>query len=96
MDDMLVRDAVPPIVQAMSRFFNYKNALWGNNYYFLCRVQSGEIAARQGQMEYELKAELEDYRKLHTGFQFELVDTYIYTPGDDVEQFIRRIEEERR
>lgn len=95
-DDMLVWDAVPPIVQAMSRFFNYKNALWGNNYYFLCRVQSGEIAARQGQMEYELKAELEDYRKLHTGFQFELVDTYIYTPGDDVEQFIRRIEEERR
>lgn len=59
-------------------------------------MQSGEIAARQGQMEYELKAELEDYRKLHTGFQFELVDTYIYTPGDDVEQFIRRIEEERR
>lgn len=94
-DDMLVRDAVPPIVQAMSRFFNYKNALWGNNYYFLCRVQSGEIAARQGQMEYELKAELEDYRKLHAGFQFELVDTYIYTSGDDVELFIRRIEEER-
>ncbi len=95
-DDMLVQDAVPPIVQAMSRFFNYKNALWGNNYYFLCRVQSGEIAVKRGQMEYELKAELEDYRKLHTGFQFELVDTYIYTPGDDVEQFIHRIEEERR
>ena len=46
-------------------------------------------------MEYELNAELEDYRKLHAGFQFELVDTYIYTPGDDVELFIRRIEEER-
>ena len=79
----------------MTRFYNYKSALWGNNYYFLCRVAEGEIAVRRGQMEYELKEELDDYRELHDGFQFELVDTYIYTPGDDVEQFIRRIEDER-
>ena len=94
-DEMLSQDVVPPIVRAMTRFYNYKSALWGNNYYFLCRVAEGEIAVRRGQMEYELKEELDDYRELHDGFQFELVDTYIYTPGDDVEQFIRRIEDER-
>lgn len=95
-DDNLSQDAVPPIVRAMSRFFNYKNALWGNNYYFLSRVRNGEIATKQNQMEYELKAELEDYSKQNKGFQFDLVGTYIYTPGDDVERFIHRIEEERR
>lgn len=94
-DEMLSQDVVPPVVRAMGRFFNYKNALWGNNYYFLCRVREGDIAARRNRMEYELKAELDDYGRLHEGFKFNLVDTYIFTPGDDVGQFIHRIEEER-
>ena len=76
-DEMLSQDVVPPIVRAMTRFYNYKSALWGNNYYFLCCVAEGEIAVRRGQMEYELKEELDDYRELHDGFQFELVDTSI-------------------
>lgn len=95
LDNIVTQEITPPVVQAMSRFFNYKNALWGNNYYFLCRAPEGQLARLQNHMEYELKAELEDFQQMHEGFQFELVDTYIYHPGDDVEQFIRRIEEDR-
>lgn len=96
MDEMVALDAVPPIVRATRRFFNYKSALWGNNYYFLCRVKDGEIAARQNYMEYELKEEFEDYQKSHPGFQYDLVETYIFNPSDDVERFISRIEEDRK
>ncbi len=88
-------DARPPVVQAMNRFFNYKSAIWGNNYYFMSREREGEIGRSQGRMEYELKAELNDYMQLHPGFQFELVDTYIYHPDTDPETFVRRIEEKR-
>ena len=80
----------------MSRFFYYKNALWGNNYYFLGRATDGELARKQSQMEYELKSELESFRQRHEGFEFELVDTYVYHYGEDMEQFILRIEEDRR
>lgn len=95
MDNIVSQEIIPPVVQAMSHFFNYKNALWGNSYYFLCRTVEGEVAQRQNLMEYELKAEFDDYQHMHKGFQFELIDTYIYHPGEDVEQFIRRLEEER-
>lgn len=88
-------DARPPIVQAMARFFTYKSAIWGNNYYFMSRVREGEIGRQQSKMEYELKAELNDYRQLHDGFQFELVETYIYHPDTDPETFVRRLEESR-
>ena len=96
LDNIMTQEVTPPVVQEMSRFVNYKNAMWGNNYYFLCRAPEGQLARLQNQMEYELKAELDDYQQMHEGFQFELVDTYIYHPGDDVESFIRRIEEDRR
>lgn len=96
LDNIVTQEVIPPVVQEMSRFVNYKNAMWGNNYYFLCRAPEGQLARLQNQMEYELKAELDDYQQMHEGFQFELVDTYIYHPGDDVESFIRRIEEDRR
>lgn len=88
-------DVVPPVVRAMKRFFNYKSALSGNDYYFLFRVKDSDVAKKRTQMEFELNAELDDYRKLHPGFEHELVDTYIFSPGEDVEQFINRIQEER-
>lgn len=93
MDNVVQQEVTPPVVQAMSRFFNYKNALWGNYYYFLKRAREGELARLQNQMEYELKAELEDFRERHEGFQFELINTYIYHPGEDVENFIQRLDE---
>ena len=95
LDEVTERDAVPPVVQTLQRFFNYKQAMWGNNYYFLCRVPDGEVAKALADMEFEIKEQLRDYQELHRGFQFEMVDTYVYHPGDDVEQFIKRIEEER-
>ena len=95
MDDLTSQEAVPPVVKTMQRFFNYKQAMWGNNYYFLCRVATGEVAKALTDMEFEIKEQLRDYQQLHSGFQFEMVDTYTYHPGDDVEQFIKRIEEER-
>lgn len=95
LDEVTERDAVPPVVQTLQRFFNYKQAMWGNNYYFLCRVPDGEVAKTLADMEFEIKEQLRDYQELHRGFQFEMVDTYVYHPGDDVEQFIKRIEEER-
>ena len=95
LDEMPGHDATPPVVQTLQRFFNYKQAMWGNNYYFLCKVPSGEVAQALAHMEFEIKEQLRDYQDLHAGFQFEMVDTYTYHPGDDVEQFIRRIEEDR-
>ncbi len=95
MDNVVQQEITPPVVQAMSRFFKYKSALWGNYYYFLGHAADGELARLQNQMEYELKAELEDFKQMHEGFQFELVDTYIYHPGEDVEKFIRRLDENR-
>lgn len=95
-DRVVQQEIIPPVVQAMSRFFMYKSALWGNHYYFLRRAADGELAHLQNQMEYELKAELEDYRQMKEGFQFELVNTYIYHPGEDVERFINRLEEHRQ
>ncbi len=95
-DAMAALDARPPVVNAMSRFFNYKSALWGNNYYFMSRVREGDVAQVQGRMEYELKAELNDYRGQHRGFQFELLETYLYYPNTDPEQFVGRLEEQRR
>ena len=85
----------PPVVQTLQRFFNYKQAMWGNNYYFLCRVPDGEVAKALSDMEFEITEQLRDYQEMHAGFQFELVGTFTYHPGDDVEQFIKRIEEER-
>ncbi len=96
MDNVMAQETTPPVVQAMSRFFYYKNALWGNNYYFLCRATDGELSRKQSQMEYELKSEMESFRQRHEGFEFELVDTYVYHYGEDMEQFILRIEEDRR
>ncbi len=87
---------VPPLVQAMSRFFNYKSTLWGNYFYFLRRVSPGEIAPAQTQMEYELREQFEDYRKLHKGFQFDLVGNYTFSIGDDVDTFIERLEDRRQ
>lgn len=95
MDNIVEQMATPPVVQAMSRFFNYKNALWGNNYYFLCRASEGELAQLQNRMEYELTSALRDFKQHHDGFEFNLVDTYVYHQGEDMEQFIHRIEEER-
>ncbi|MDE6337084.1 MAG: hypothetical protein K2J63_09065 [Muribaculaceae bacterium] len=95
LDDLAGHDATPPVVQTLQRFFNYKQAMWGNNYYFLCRVPSGQVAKALADMEFEIKEQLRDYQDLHAGFEFEMVDTYTYHPGDDVEQFIRRIEEDR-
>ncbi|MCM1041843.1 MAG: hypothetical protein NC396_05385 [Bacteroides sp.] len=96
LDRMVHQEVLPPVVQAMSRFFKYKSALWGNYYYFLGHAADGELARMQNQMEYELKAELEDYRLMKEGFQYELVNTYIYHPGEDVEKFIQRLEENRQ
>lgn len=93
LDKTILHEAIPPIVQAMNRFFIYKSALWGNQYYFLRRAAHGELAQVQSQMEYELKAEMEDYRQMHEGFQFELLNTYIYHAGEDVEKFLLRLEE---
>ncbi|MCM1531381.1 MAG: hypothetical protein NC048_03070 [Bacteroides sp.] len=95
-DNNVQQEATPPVVQAMIRFFKYKSALWGNNYYFLGTADDGNLAHTQNQMEYELKSELEDFRKMRDGFQFELVNTYIFHPGDDVEKFIKRLEEDRQ
>lgn len=69
--------------------------MWGNYYYFLCRVADGEVAKALGDMEFEVKEQLRDYQEVHAGFQFEMIDTYTYHPGDDVELFIRRMEEDR-
>lgn len=88
-------DALPPVVATMRRFLNYKQATWGNNYYFMRRVHEGEVAKAMSEMEYEIKAQLHDYNEISPGFQHELIETYLYHPGDDVEQFIKRIEEER-
>lgn len=88
--------AVPPLVQAMSRFFNYKSTLWGNYFYFLRRVSPGEIAPGQTQMEYELKEQFEDYRRLHSGFQYDLVGNYMFSRGDDVDTFIERLQDRRQ
>lgn len=95
-DSFASQDSVPPVVQAMRRFFNYKQAMWGTNYYFLCRVPEGEVAKALSDMEFEVKEQLRDYQEMHPGFQFEMVDTYAYHPGDDVELFINRIEEDRQ
>lgn len=94
-DEVSYQEVRPPIVQAMSRFSSYKSAIWGNNYYFTCRVREGEIARVQGQMEFELKAELNDYKEIHAGLQFELVETYFFHHDTDPDKFIRRIEETR-
>lgn len=95
LDNVTEQDVMPPVVETLKRFFNYKQAMWGNNYYFLCRVPDGDVAKALGDMEFEVKEQLRDYKELHEGFQFEMVNTYTYHPGDDVEQFIARIEEER-
>ena len=44
----------------------------------------------------KLAAELNDYRGQHRGFQFELLETYLYYPNTDPEQFVGRLEEQRR
>jgi len=93
--DELIGDAQPPVVASMRRFLNYKQATWGNNYYFMRRAQEGEVAKVMSEMEYEIMAQLHDYQSVSPGFQHELIDTYLYHPGDDVEQFIKRIEEDR-
>lgn len=95
MDDVIGDDMTPPLVHAMKRFFNYKQAIWGNNYYFLCRVADGEVAKGLSDMEFEIKEQLRDYLEMHPGFQFEVIDTYTYHPGDDIDAFIHRIEEDR-
>lgn len=95
MDDVRNGEVIPPVVRTFQRFFNYKQAMWGNNYYFLCRVADGEVAKALADMEFEVKEQLRDYQQMHPGFQSEMIDTYIYHPGEDVEQFIKRIEEER-
>jgi len=46
-------------------------------------------------MEFEIKEQLRDYLEMHPGFQFEMIDTYTYHPGDDIDAFIHRIEEDR-
>lgn len=94
-DNVVATDALPPIVSSMRRFVNYKQAMWGNNYYFMRRVREGEVAKAIGEMEYEIKAQLHDYKDISPGFQHELIETYLYHPGDDVEQFLKRIEEDR-
>lgn len=95
LDEMGAHDAVAPVVKTMQRFFNYKQAMWGNNYYFLCRAGVGEVAKALADMEFEVKEQLRDYQELHPGFEFEMVDTYTFHPGNDIEQFITRIEEDR-
>lgn len=95
-DNITANDAMPPVVSSMRRFINYKQATWGNNLYFLRRVYEGEVAKAMSEMEYEIKAQLHDYQEISKGFQHELIETYLYHPGDNVEQFIKRIEEDRQ
>lgn len=95
-DEMAGVDVRPPVVQAMRRFFNYKSSMWGNNYYFMSRIREGEIARIQGQMEYELTAELNDYKSHHPGFVFDHIETYVYYPNMEPNQFIARLEEHHR
>ena len=95
-DEMVGQDATPPVVQTLQRFFNYKQAMWGNNYYFLCRVPAGEVAKALSDMDFEIKEELRDYQEKHVGFDFEMIDTYVYHPGEDIDHFIQRIEEDRK
>lgn len=95
-DEMAGQDATPPVVQTLQRFFNYKQAMWGNNYYLLCRVPAGDVAKAIADMEFEVKEQLHDYQDKNPGFDYELVDTYVYHPGEDIEHFINRIEENRR
>lgn len=94
-DRITADDAMPPVVKSMRRFINYKQATWGNNYYFMRRAGEGEVAKVMAEMEFEIKAQLVDYKDASPGFHFELIETYIFHPGEDVEHFIRRIEEER-
>lgn len=94
--DNMLDDAQPPVVRAMRRFLNYKQAIWGNNFYFMRRAQEGEVAKAISEMEYQIGAQLHDYREISPGFQHEHIETYLYHPGDDVEQFIRRLEEDRK
>lgn len=93
--DNMIGDAQPPLVRSMRRFLNYKQALWGNNFYFMRRVKEGEVAKAASEMEYEIAAQLHDYTSVSPGFQHEHIDTYLYHPGDNVEQFIDRLEEDR-
>lgn len=95
MDDVAGEEVTPPVVNALKRFFNYKQAMWGNNYYFLCSVAEGQVAKALDQMEFEVKEQLRDYQEQHRGFEYEMIDTYTYHPGDDVDRFIARMEEDR-
>lgn len=94
-DDVFLYDNVPPIVKAMRRFFNYKSAMWGNNYYFLHRVREGSIAIEQNHMEYELKSEMSDYQQVSPGFDFSLISSQVFHPNHDPDQFIETLEEDR-
>ena len=89
-------DSRPPLVNTLRRFVNYKMATWGNNYYFMRHVGEGEVARAISEMEYEIRAQLQDYGEVTEDFQHQLIETYLYHPGDDVEQFINRIEEDRK
>ena len=88
-------EPVPPIVRAFQRFFNYKQAMQGDSYYFLRRVADGEVAKAAADMEFEIGEQLRDYAAVHRGLSYEHTDTYIYHSGEDVERFIRRLEEDR-
>lgn len=94
-DDEFYYDSVPPIVKALKRFFNYKSAMWGNNYYFLHRVKEGQIAYEQNRMEYEIKAEMTDYQEQSPDFDFMLISTNIFNHDQDPDQFIQVLEEDR-
>lgn len=94
-DDVFYYDSVPPVVKAMRRFFNYKSAMWGNNYYFLHRVQEGQIAVEQNKMEYELKAEFADYGEQSPDFEYQLISSNLFYRDQDAEQFITTLEDER-
>lgn len=84
---------VSPLVEAMKRLYTYKSAMQGNDFYFMRRVAPGELSAAQDNMMFELRSEFADYAQLHEGFKFDILEVYIYHPGEDVENFINHISE---
>lgn len=96
-DSNLLRPAlgetVPRIVQRMRRLYNYKSAIRGHDYYFLCRVTPGNVSTRQAEMDFEIRNELDDYALHDSDFRYDLVATHVLHPSEDVEIFINRLAE---
>lgn len=84
-------ETVPRLVRRLRRLYNYKSALHGNDYYFLCRVKPGEVSTKEAEMDFEIRSEFDDYVTRCPDFRYEWVCSHILHPSEDVETFIKRI-----